>query len=286
MRWQYRWLTLAAVGLSGLTSGCASDLPKEYQPTRSLSNDISTPAMPTIRSQIGDGPGIGLQAPMRADPPTSSSAQPSNEITQTSALVSKGSVCISIRAWVNGRPIFDEEFRQLAMPVLHRMQNASDTQREAELTKILDHIIDQELMYQDAIKKLQKAAPHQVDKLKEFVDSEFSKQVAKMRAGGARESQIREIEPIARRMMERELVAGEYARTLLKGPAERVSLDEIREYYEEHKKEYEFQRVDRVEWQDIFIRTSDRLPTVDAAKRFAEDLINRCRTPEDFVQLL
>jgi parvulin-like peptidyl-prolyl isomerase len=244
--------------------------------------------MPTFRSQIGDGPAIGLQAPMRIGPPAQPQTPPESEIKQTTAMTSRGTVRISIRAWVNGQPIFDEEIRQIAGPALRSIMNLPDSQRDVEMTKmmnaVIDRIVDQELMYQDAVKKLQKAAPHQLDKLQEFVDFEFNKTLQKMRAAGAKERDIRDLEPIARRMMKRELVATEYARTLIKGSAERVALDEIREYYDEHKNE--FQSVDRVEWQDIFIRTSDRLPTIDAAKRFAEDLINRCRTPDDFIQLM
>src|SRR5262249_6402002 len=47
----------------------------------------------------------------------------------------------------------------------------------------------------------------------------------------------------------------------------------------------EFQKVDAVEWQDIFIAVSPKLPTAGDAKRFAEQLIAQCRTVEDFNSL-
>jgi hypothetical protein len=149
---------------------------------------------------------------------------------------------------------------------------------------VRERIIDQEVMYQDAVKRLKKASPGSYEKLQAFVDHEFSKTLKNMRDKGASETEIRNVEPIARRLMERELVATEYARTLIKSWYERVTLEEIREYYEAHKNE--FLTVDRIEWQDIFIRLSPNLPTVEHAKHFGEELINKCRAPEDFNKLM
>ena len=63
-----------------------------------------------------------------------------------------------------------------------------------------------------------------------------------------------------------------------------INMSQIREYYDEHKNE--FMTVDKIVWQDIFIPTSKNLPTVEDAKRFAEELINKCRAPGDFDQLM
>jgi parvulin-like peptidyl-prolyl isomerase len=153
------------------------------------------------------------------------------------------------------------------------------------MNTVMDRIIDQEVMYQDAIKRLKAASPHSLEKLKDFVNHEFNKTLQKMRDAGVSENEIRDVEPIARRMMERELVATEYARTLIKPKVEGIGLDEIRDYYETRKNE--FLSVDRIEWQDIFIRVDPpRLPTVEAAKRFGEELINKCRTPDEFNKLM
>src|SRR5439155_24113144 len=43
---------------------------------------------------------------------------------------------------------------------------------------------------------------------------------------------------------------------------------------------------DKVQWQDVFIAVGPKYPTPADAKRFAEDLIARCRTAEDFAKVL
>jgi parvulin-like peptidyl-prolyl isomerase len=203
-------------------------------------------------------------------------------------MTSRGTVRISIRAWVNGQPIFEEELRQAAGGAMNGLLKLPEPQRSEESMKlmnaVMDRIIDQEVLYQDAVKRLKQASPNSLDKLTEFVDFEFNKTLKKMRDAGVSEREITEVEPIARRMMRRELIATEYARTLIKPMVERVGLDEIRDYYEAHKNE--FLTVDRIEWQDIFIRLNANLLTAESAKHFGEDLINRCRTPDDFNQLM
>jgi parvulin-like peptidyl-prolyl isomerase len=297
MGWQRRLLGVAWIGLGcWLTSGCMT-VPDWAQSPTSPSLDISEKAMPTVRSQSGDGAGVKLQDPRPVDapppgvippPPGIIPPPPDKEVVQTSAIASRGMVRISIRAWVNDRPIYDEEVRQLAFPAINSLMKLPDSQRGDEMVnamnKVLERIIDQEVMYQDAVKRLKQANKTAYEKLQAFVDHEFTKTLKNMRDKGASEKDIRNIEPIARRLMERELIATEYARTLIKGRIDRVSLDEIAEYYETHKNE--FLTVDRVEWQDIFIRLNANLPTVEHAKRFGEELINKCRTPEDFNRLM
>jgi parvulin-like peptidyl-prolyl isomerase len=292
MAWQRQWLGVALFGLGcWLTTGCASNLPEWAQSQGSPSLDISEKTMPRLaRSQNSDGPGVKLQNPKPADPPLGfiPRASPSDQgFQQTAALTSRGTVRISIRAWVNDRPIFDEEVRQVAGPSMRGVMALPDARRSDEMTKlmntVMDRIIDQEVMYQDAIKRLKIASPHSLAKLQDFVDHEFNKTLKKMRDAGVSENEIRDVEPIARRMMERELVATEYARTLIK-PKIEVGLDAIRDYYETHKNE--FLTVDRIEWQDIFIRLSPNLPTIEQAKRFGEELINKCRTPDEFNKLM
>ncbi len=199
------------------------------------------------------------------------------------AMPSDGKVRISIRAWVNGQPIFDEEVREKGRAMGFDVDRMPEPQRTEMRSKALEQIIDYEVMYQDAVKRLQQAGGSGINKLKEFVDLEFSKTLRRMREKGMPESHIAIIEPIARRMMERELVAGEYARTLINEQADRISPDDIREYYEDHKNN--FVTVDRIEWQDIFIKLGPKLATIEHAMRFGEDLINQCRTPDEFNKL-
>jgi parvulin-like peptidyl-prolyl isomerase len=62
-------------------------------------------------------------------------------------------------------------------------------------------------------------------------------------------------------------------------------LSEIREYYDEHKNE--FQTVDKITWQDIFIPLNANQPTINDLKRFAEEQIGKCRPgTDDFNKLM
>lgn len=309
MAWQRRWLGVSVIGLSGwLLTGCASDLPDYAMPKRSWSADISeTSARPQVRSQIGDGP---LGAPLKVTPPigppllqverppafmeaTKTPAilvapPPGVGVIQTS-LASRGTVRVRVRAWVNGRPIFDDEVVQAAGPDMRRIYSLPDAQRAEKMTElvnaVLDQIVDQELMYQDACRKLEKVNPKALEKMKDYVDNEFDKTLKKMRDSKVTEEQIREIEPTARRMMERNLISTEYARSrIMEVLKSRINLDAVREYYETHKNE--FRTVDKVVWQDIFIPTSPNLPTVEDVRRFAEEEINKCRVPGDFDKLM
>src|ERR1051325_3787395 len=77
----------------------------------------------------------------------------------------------------------------------------------------------------------------------------------------------------------------EYARSRI-GDFVKISIrpSTISDYYHAHKNE--FQTVDKVVWQDIFIPTSQNLPTVNDVKRFAEDLIAKCLKADDFDRLM
>src|SRR4051794_8235884 len=69
MAWNRRWLGVGLVGMSGwLLTGCVNE-PDWALPTRSFSADINQPAVPVVRSQIGDGPAVALKQPAPpADP--------------------------------------------------------------------------------------------------------------------------------------------------------------------------------------------------------------------------
>lgn len=294
--WHRRWLGVSLIGLSvWLLTGCASALPDWAQPEHSYAQDISLKAAPVVRSQTPDGPAVTLKQPLPPPEPLSKPLIAAPIATQTDggiqpvSYANRGKVRVRVRAWVNGRPIFDDEVMQGAGPEIRRVYGLPDSQRSEKMTELLnaviDQIIDQELMYQDAVKKIEKGSgKHMLDKLRDFVDLEFDKSVQKMRDAKVPEDQIREIEPTARRMLERNLISTEYARSRIKPILDSIGLRDIREYYETHLNE--FMTVDKVVWQDIFIPTSKNLPTIEDAKRFAEGLLNKCRTAEQFNQLM
>ena len=93
-----------------------------------------------------------------------------------------------------------------------------------ELMKtVLKQIIDQELMYQDACRKLEKVSPTSLEKMKDFCELEFDKQLRRWREQKVPEEMIREIEPSSRRMTERNLIASEYARSRINGDSPKAA---------------------------------------------------------------
>jgi hypothetical protein len=312
MAWYRRWLSAGILALnSWLLTGCARDLPAFAIPDHPLASDLERrPPRPDVeRAQIGDGP---LGPPQKAQekysafpltplqkpdgflkegvkPPPGVVAPPPG-VTQASFSLSNGSVRVQVRAWVNGRPIFQDELVQGVGPELNRVMRSVPPAQQADeanklLNAVLEQIIDQEVMYQDAVKKLEKNNPPALVKMKEYVDREFDKTLKRMRDAKVPEDQIREIEPTSRRMLERGLISSEYARSrIMDVTKSRVNLDSIREYYEAHMNE--FRRMDKVVWQDIFIPVDRNLPTVADVRRFAEEQINKCRTAADFDKLM
>ena len=286
---QRLWLSVM-VGVNGwLLSGCAQ-LPDYAVPPRSMAFDIAQPALQT-RAQMADAPkGLQVARPQPLDTPPPLGVATSLPPIEPTSLSSRGTVRVRVRAWVNGRPIFDGEVMQIAARDLSRLpaglSTADRTKRMAEIVNTaVEGIIDSELMYQDAVKKLEKANPSALDRLKEFVELEFDKQVERMRDAKVPEADIREMTPAARRMMERDLIASEYARSRIRPIVEtRIGLIEVREYYEAHLSE--FVSEDRIDWQDIFIPLSQNHKTIDELKRFGEELINRCLKPDDFNKLI
>lgn len=277
------------VAMGGLVVAGCTGLPDYAVPRNSLAMDISSPLPQVARSQMSDVPLPLLQKPL-APPPEPQPTPASGPAVMPASFANRGTVRVSVRAWVNGRPIFTDEVMQMAGPEIRRVIGASpESQRDEKLAelmnKVVDDLVDQELMYQDAVKKLEKVNPKALDRLKEYVDREVEKSIDRMRKADVPEDQIRQAEPAARRMMERNIISGEYARSRIMPTLQSlVGLTQIREYYESHLDD--FKAKDRVVWQDIFIPVSPNLPTVEDAKRFAEDLINKCRRADDFNQLM
>ncbi len=286
-----RWLGVAITSLTGLIlTGCLSNGPEmDVLSRRSLADDLSEPRKQTARAQFPEKKGPTLERPTPTQP--TQLIQPAfppvtGSPIQPASLVSRGSARVTVRAWVNTKPIFEDEVQQMAGPEMRRVMALSEPQRSEETAKVynnaLDLLVEQEVIYQDAMKKLEKFNPTAITKLKTVVDQEFEKQIRKLREAGVPEEQIKESEPIARRLMERSLISMEYARNKIKGHLDSVvNLETIRDYYDAHKNE--FQTVDKVVWQDVFLAVGAKHSTVAEARRFAEQVLTQSR---DFKELL
>jgi peptidyl-prolyl cis-trans isomerase SurA len=277
-----RWIGVGLIGLS--ITGCVSTGRPAPMPEHSLALDITEEQAPRLsRAQQSEA-----RRPIPI-PATQAPAPPAGATLQTSLSVKPAPAPVTPRAWVNGKPIFEDEVLYIIGPELRNYQAMAEPRRsemlQTRMAEALDQLIDQEVLYQDGIAKLEKANPRALDKLKEFVMQQVDQQVAKMQVAGVPPDQLKEIEPIHRRCQQRSMVSMEYARSRIRGIVESVvGLEMIKEYYDDHKNE--FQTVDKVKWQDVFIEVGPKHPTLAEARQFGEQLLSSCRTSEDFNRLI
>ena len=269
------WCLLAGL----LLPGCMSPrerLLKEYLGTSAA--DLGEPAMPRVsRLQSGPGPAVGTPA----ESPLQHESQ------------------IKVRAWVNGQAIFDDDIRQTILPdigrlVINGVRGPEFDKKVAEIYKIvLDQFIDRELLYQDAIRKLQLAGNDKmIKKLNEIAKQEFTKQIRLLeeRAHLSHEAFLELLQKQGttlesmERLERRKFFATEYLRSLIMPLINRIGRNEALDYYEKHLNE--FYREDSVQWQDLFIAIGPKHPGREQAGAFANDLAERLKKGESFKNLL
>ncbi len=225
--------------------------------------DIAPPPLASVNipPPPGGSPGVAQQASMRSD----------------------RSARTAVRAWVNGRPIFDDEVRlELEMRNPAALTASSGDKITEAYNQTLTSIIELEIAYQDAVKKLEKGNPRALEKLKEMVNQEYDKQARVIRKS-VPEDKFQEIAPTFRRQLERQFIGMEYIRSRIFADVNKVGYLEVKDYYDTHLNE--FQKVDTVKWQHAFIAVNAQRPTLADAKRYADDLLAQVRGGADFASL-
>lgn len=276
------------VGASGCFSGGVWQVP----PQESLVTDLTAETLPRVaRSQQADAPNPSFRPPAAGPVATPPPLPPTPGGTKQVSLIPTKNVRVNVRAWINGKPIFDEEVMQAIAPnLLREVSSMPEPQRSERLAEVynqtLENLIDQEVAYQDAVGKLQKGNKKALEKLRKLADDQFQEQMKKIRdSNRATEEQIRDVEHTLRRQMERNFISTEYIRSrIFPIMNSAIGPKEIEEYYKTHLNE--FQRLDTLKWQDVFIAVGPKYPTVADARRFAEQLIGQVRTEADFSKLL
>lgn len=264
-----------------LLCGCVDQRGSLLSEANSLAQDLGRPTdeMPVVRSQRPEPPGEVLPAANLVSRPPERSFR------------------INVRAWVNGKPIYDNEVMYNVTRYLPDLGRLSEPQRSERLTEIfqqeLDSLIERELLYQDAVSKLEKVNPRGLEKLRAAAYQEFEKQLQEIRkrsklTDDELKEKLREqgltLETM-KRQTERSFIAMEYLRNRLFGQVNSgCGHNEIRTYYDTHLNE--FQKVDSVKWQDLFVAISPKHPTVADARKTADLLIARLRAGEKFENLL
>jgi parvulin-like peptidyl-prolyl isomerase len=229
-------------------------------------------------------------------PPPPAQVQPAG-LNAAPAPPPGGRSVTAVRALVNGVPILDSEIMDAARSQLAFLRPGTEEEFVAEIKKIkaavLEQLIERELLVREAEQKLMLAKKKEVlDKVKEEADEQFQQRVKKIRATfksdeefnaylRAQGTSLEEQKRIQRRVT----IAQEYLRSNIMRAVERHSgHQDVYDYYRNHPEE--FQRIDSVQWQDIFIDAA-KYPAREDAYRAAEEVATRARAGDgdEFVRL-
>ena len=228
------WPLLAPVFLAGCVSG-ADSLRTSTRPG-ALADDMTNP-VPTVIARLQQPDGDGKNKPFTPPQvPPSPPSFPGLAPPPASALqipAARQADMIVVRAWVNGRPIFDDEFGMNYPPDL-KQAFAGLAPNDPKVKEIIqgfrDKLIDQELMYQDAVNKLDRAKTNILDKLKKEAHKKYEEQIQAIRDNFKKRSaslseaeyrkeetkfleQLRHLGCLLKRKAEREFIATEYMRS-------------------------------------------------------------------------
>jgi peptidyl-prolyl cis-trans isomerase SurA len=274
-----RILGFALVLLESAVTGCVSEKSRMLQDYLGTSaTDLGESETPRVsRLQAGPPPGpVG--------PPSGAAAF-------------QRDMRIKVRAWVNGQPIFDDDIYQSILPEMGRLIQMREPERSREQARIyklvLDQFIDRELLYQDAVHKLELAGNKKmIKKLDELAKLEFTKKIRQLEERGKwsheefldlLRKQGTTLESMER-LERRKFFAQEYLTSLILPLIKHVGRNEALEYYETHMNQ--FMREDSVIWQDLFIAVGPKHPTREQAQAVADELAQRLKKGEDIKNLL
>ena len=240
-------------------------------------------------------PTLPTPPPSLPTPPSALPAPPSADSHELAHAL--GGRLLTVRALVNNKPIFDDEvMTAVAKYGPDIVRTPPGPERDALIAKFfkeeLNQLIDTELILQDAFRKLEKM-PKFLQQLKDDAAKEFTKRRAKQ----ARELKVtvEELKRMVnrqagkgswdnlRRQEERAYIASKYIGSRVYQYMQ-VRHEDIREVYDKHPEQ--FQTVDRVQWQDIFIVVGPKHPTLADARRFGEELLDAVQRGQPFDDFL
>jgi parvulin-like peptidyl-prolyl isomerase len=290
MTWQP--LVLSTVFVATL-AGCGSVQPLQ------AANDTG----PSAVVATADVPQTSVSRMQKPEPDAAKAAAPQGpksgslldvNYNELSGSVEHAQVASRIRASVNGVAILDDEIRETIYPFLMETQTLPEPERSQKQKEIfereMDRLIEREIILQDCFALLGRK-PQYLDKLRQAAAREYEKQIRAMKKRynlksdqelrAALRTQGLSLEGL-RRQVERNFMAREYIQSRIYPAIDRITFEQIQEYYQQHPSEFTIN--DAVKWQDIFIDAS-RFPDRTLAQQFAEDVANRARNGEDFHQL-
>ena len=247
MAWQRRWLAVVAF------SGC---LVAVVRSCRIMRSDAFPRARHYAAPPASAGPNGGGTQPLQIARPmpldTPSPFQPAPvSITPVSGIqpatyASRGSVKVRVSAWVNGQPIFENEVgadgRRRTVPYQKftgRSTSGGKDRRNLQHGPS-EQLMDQEVLYQDAVKR------HQEKQSARAGQAEGIRRSGIRQIGGPDAHRPRCPRPTSKRWSRlpptcrgQISFSTEYVRSRIKGIVKAlVGLVQVREYYDEHKNEF------------------------------------------------
>lgn len=209
---------------------------------------------------------------------------------------SEPQLALRLRASVNGLPITEDELHEAMAQHLGELMAVPEHLRaEAQkqlAARELDRLVERELVLQDAMEKLKQIKkPQLIKQLQTEASKEADKRLRDIKAAlklqtDAEFKAVLQNQGLSvagmRRQVERNYMMMEYVRNLIFPTVNRISLQQIREYYEENPKEFVIE--DRVKWLDIFVDAS-RYADRETARQAAEAIAAHARAGVDFREL-
>lgn len=260
-----------------------------------------SPAGPPVASgAIVGAPVAGLPVPPRShEPPlqTASYSALATGLDKAAELLKESVPQVKVVALVGASNLVtDQEVWEAVRQRLGELRDYVGPARAAKERELyeaeLRRIIERELILDEMFARLKKAGrPGLIDEIKEFASRAADQNLRAIRKlyGAATEEEFVALLrsqgltlPVIRRQLERQFMADEYVRGLLKEKGRTIGLADIRAYYDRHPQE--FRTDDQVRWLDIFVSFS-RHPSPQAAQRHAEQIRQQALAGADFVAL-
>src|SRR5262249_47811262 len=168
-----------------------------------------------------------------------------------------------------------------------------DAKEKAIYYDELRRIIERELILDEMASRLKKAKnPGVMDEVKDAAAKMADRQIREFKKmyRGKTDEEFQTILtgqgltlPVVRRQIERQMMAEEYIRSMIKDKIKAIGLAHIRDYYDRHPDE--FRAEDRVKWLDIFI-SFNRFPDARSAYDRALAAQQKAAAGADFLALV
>jgi parvulin-like peptidyl-prolyl isomerase len=167
-----------------------------------------------------------------------------------------------------------------------------DAREKAIYFEELRRIIERELILDEMYTRLKKAKPGAIDDIKDAAKSMADRQLREFKKmfKVKTDEELQAILsgqgltlPVIRRQLERQMMADEYVRSMIKDKIKAIGLAQVRDYYDRHPDE--FRTDDRVKWLDVFVSLG-RFPTPRAAYDYALAVQQKASAGADFLALV